>query len=90
MDQNPTNKQAAASKLAYSVKQAAANNGLSQKFLYKEIKVGALKARRAGSKILILASDLESYLRHLPRYNEPQGGRTKGARLMYEHEGCEA
>lgn len=53
-------------RLAYAVTEAARISGLSKSWLYVEMQSGRLAYRKAGTRRLILASDLESYLRSLP------------------------
>ena len=53
-------------RLAYAVTEAARISGLSKSWLYVEMQSGRLAFRKAGKRRLILASDLESYLRSLP------------------------
>jgi hypothetical protein len=52
--------------LAHSPRDAAkaANIGLTK--LHSEIKIGRLKARKIGSRTIILHEDLRAYLRELP------------------------
>lgn len=54
-------------RLAYSVEEAGSAIGLSRQSIYRLIDSGAIRARvdRHGKRI-ILASDLEAYLRSLP------------------------
>jgi excisionase family DNA binding protein len=53
-------------RLAYGVNEAARISGLSKSWLYVEMASGRLPFRKAGTRRLILASDLENYLRCLP------------------------
>ena len=63
-----------ATKLAYSVQEAAEATGLSQTFLDAAIRKAELKARRTirrengevAGKRVILAADLAAYLENLP------------------------
>ncbi len=50
-------------KIALNLPDAEHVSGLSRSFLYREIKLGALKAIKVGGRRLILMSDLEAYLR---------------------------
>ena len=47
---------------AYSVKSAAAQIDVSMPFVRKEIRSGNLKAKKVGTRILILDSELDNYL----------------------------
>ena len=49
-------------KQAYSVKEVAQQTSLSQPFVRLEIKRGNLKARKFGTRTLILAENLSNYL----------------------------
>ena len=54
-------------KLAYSLKEAALQAGdSSTKTLRRQIDTGHLIAKRIGTKIVILRSDLEAWLESLP------------------------
>jgi len=77
-------------KVAHSVRGAAQVADLGKDILYQAIKERDLHARRVGSKIVILHDDLMEWLRSLPEYSGPEGGRTRYARMLAEHEGCEA
>jgi hypothetical protein len=52
--------------LAYSVTSAAAIAGVGRTFLYAEIRVGRLVARKAGRRTVVLDSDLRNWLASLP------------------------
>ncbi|HZS05309.1 MAG TPA: helix-turn-helix domain-containing protein [Blastocatellia bacterium] len=52
-------------KLAFNCKEAAAALGVEESFIRQEINAGNLKARMAGSKILIPTGDLLSWLENL-------------------------
>jgi hypothetical protein len=49
-------------KKAHSVKAAAAHFDASVQFVRKQIKLGHLRAKRCGRKIIILDTDLQSFL----------------------------
>jgi excisionase family DNA binding protein len=49
-------------KLAYSVEEISEMTSLSKAFLRLEIKANKLKAKLCGRRVLILNSDLQSYL----------------------------
>ncbi len=49
-------------KRAYSVKEVAQQTSLSQPFVRLEIKRGNLKAKKFGTRTLIMAENLEKYL----------------------------
>lgn len=52
--------------LALSVADAVRASGLSRSTLYVEMASGRLPHKKAGTRRLILRSDLEAYLRALP------------------------
>jgi excisionase family DNA binding protein len=52
---------------AYSVPEVMARVGVGRDKLYCLIREGKLPARKLGRKTLILASDLEKFLKELPR-----------------------
>lgn len=54
-------------KLALNVAEAAVFSGVCRDMIYEAIRNGQLRARKAGRRTLILRSDLEAYLRNLPR-----------------------
>ena len=56
-----------AQRLAFAIKEAARVAGLSRSQLYVEIARGTLRARKCGTRTLILDSDLRRFLRSLPR-----------------------
>jgi excisionase family DNA binding protein len=60
----------AAHKLAFTIKEAARASGLSRSFIYIAIGQGALPARKCGARTLILHSDLQRFLRGLPRFTK--------------------
>ncbi len=53
-------------RLALSIAEAARASDLSKSWLYIEMANGRLPFRKAGTRRLILASDLEAFLRSLP------------------------
>ncbi len=50
----------------YDIREICARTRLSRTSIYGEIKSGALKARKAGRRTVILAQDFEEWLEHLP------------------------
>jgi excisionase family DNA binding protein len=52
--------------LAYGVTAACRISGLGRTTIYAALKSGALSARKCGRRTLILADDLEAFLRKLP------------------------
>ena len=57
-------------KLAFTIKEAARATGLSRSLLYVAIGRGALHARKCGARTLILETDLQQFLRSLPKLPE--------------------
>jgi excisionase family DNA binding protein len=53
-------------KLAFSVAEAAVHADLCRDNIYRAIRDGDLRARKAGRRTLILRTDLEAYLQNLP------------------------
>ncbi len=53
---------------AYSINEALSVIGCGRTHLYQELNAGRLKARKLGSKTVILEQDLEDYLNGLPRF----------------------
>ncbi|HRH40366.1 MAG TPA: helix-turn-helix domain-containing protein [Pyrinomonadaceae bacterium] len=51
------------SKLAVSVAEASTLSSFSKSYLRNEIRAGNLKARKKGSRVIILVSDLENWLK---------------------------
>lgn len=56
----------AAPPLAYSISGAAQAIGVSRQTLYTLIGSGALQARMLGGRTIVLATDLNEFLRNLP------------------------
>ena len=52
--------------LAVSVEEAALISGLGRTSIYGAVKSGALKARKAGRRTIVLKSDLQAWLAALP------------------------
>ena len=57
------------SKIAYSISEVITLTGLGRTKLYAEINEGHLPARKLGRRTLILASDLEEYLKGLNTFS---------------------
>lgn len=55
-----------AARRAFRPDEVAASTGLSIETVRRDIAMGRLKARRNGRAILVLAEDVDSYLRALP------------------------
>ena len=53
-------------KLAYSIPEAVAATGLGRSLIYDDIATGALKARKRGSRTIIMVDELRRYLTALP------------------------
>jgi excisionase family DNA binding protein len=72
MDSNPFDLQkpsrpAEGLQLSYSINEVSAATGLGRTTIYAAIKTGDLIARKCGRRTTILAEDLSSFLRNLPR-----------------------
>jgi hypothetical protein len=59
-------RRAAGPRLAYSLDEFADAAGISRRKLYDEIRAGRLKAKKLGSRSVILAPDAQAYLAALP------------------------
>lgn len=53
-------------KLAYSIQEAAEASGLSTTVIRRKINAGYIAAKYSGTKPVILATELESWLQSLP------------------------
>ena len=53
-------------KIAHTISEAVLASGLSRSTIYVLIGRGELKARKCGARTLILKSDLQRFLTHLP------------------------
>jgi excisionase family DNA binding protein len=53
--------------LAFTVREASAKASIGRTLLYEHIRLGTLPARKLGHRTLILAEDLEKWLRELPQ-----------------------
>ncbi len=53
---------------AYRLNDFCASHGISRAQVYVEIREGRLKARKLGTKTLILAADAQAYLDSLPAF----------------------
>jgi len=51
---------------AYSIAEVMVQCGLGRDSIYKAINTGQLPARKLGRRTIVLASDLESFLKALP------------------------
>ncbi|MDQ3820381.1 MAG: helix-turn-helix domain-containing protein [Acidobacteriota bacterium] len=60
-------------KVAWSVLEVSQATGLSAPFLRREIKRGTLPTKRFGRRILILDSDLKTYLNKGSEGNKQRG-----------------
>jgi excisionase family DNA binding protein len=54
------------SRAAYTIPETLAATGFGRDKLYKLINTGQLPARKLGRRTLVLASDLEEFLKGLP------------------------
>jgi excisionase family DNA binding protein len=61
-------------RMAYSIKDAAMRGSVSHHTLYRAIGDGRLRAKRLGSRTLILADDLQAFLDGLPDLEKPRRG----------------
>jgi hypothetical protein len=50
-------------KVAYSIDQLSDQTSLSKAFLRNEIRLGRLKAKLVGRRVLVLAADADEYLK---------------------------
>jgi hypothetical protein len=57
-------------KIAFTIKEAVRASGLSRSMLYVAIGEGVLRARKCGTRTLILDTDLRRFLRRLPRLSK--------------------
>jgi predicted DNA-binding transcriptional regulator AlpA len=55
-------------RLAYSIEELSAGSGASRSKIYQEIASGRLKARKLGSRTIVLPQDGEEWLRSLPLF----------------------
>ena len=55
-------------KLAYTIEETIEAGAGSRTKVYEAINSGALKARKRGKRTIILADDLNAFLRGLPDY----------------------
>jgi excisionase family DNA binding protein len=58
-----------AEKLGLTVQEAADRSGIGRTRIFAAIKAGLLPARKFGRRTIILAADLENFLRGLPVKN---------------------
>lgn len=61
--------------LALTIDEACKTAGIGRTKLYEFIKNGELDARKVGARTLILRSDLEQFLNHLPTLTPIKGGK---------------
>ena len=55
-------------KRCYTIPEAQAEGAGGKSAIYEAIKSGALRAKKRGSKTVILAADLDEYLQNLPDF----------------------
>jgi excisionase family DNA binding protein len=60
-------------KLAFTIKEACREIGIGRTKLYQEIAAGRLTVRKANKRTVILAEDLQQYLKSLPVLELPLG-----------------
>lgn len=53
-------------RIAYTIEDAAAEVGLSPRYIREEIYTGRLKAKAAGTKLIVRRADLEEWVDALP------------------------
>ena len=53
-------------KLAYTINEACEAIGIKRTMLYREITAGRLEPRKIGNKTIILADDLNQYMKTRP------------------------
>lgn len=61
-------------KLAFSLKELSDLTSLSQNFFRSEIRERRLIAKRFGARVLVLASDWQSYAESQPNYKSNEAG----------------
>ncbi len=57
-------------KLAFNIREVVQVTGIGRSTLFKHLKDGRLKARRANGRLLVLRADLERFLANLPEREE--------------------
>ena len=62
MNANPTPQQSSTDQAAFTIRQAVRYAGLSRSFMYQLFDTGKLARLKAGNRVLILKSDLDTYL----------------------------
>jgi excisionase family DNA binding protein len=60
--------------ISYTISEAIRATGIGRTTLFEAMKTGELPARKLGVKNLILAADLEAYIRSRPARSAPQNG----------------
>jgi excisionase family DNA binding protein len=60
-------------KLAYTIRDVQELVGISRSAIYLAIGANELRAVKSGSRTLVLAQDLQAWLKSLPRVNSDQG-----------------
>ncbi len=55
-------------KPTYTIKEFLADFGMGKTRFYELVNSGALKARKSGTRTVVLAADAEAYLENLPEY----------------------
>jgi excisionase family DNA binding protein len=64
------------SNIAFSIRDACKASAMGRSSIYKLIKSGELRARKHGTRTLILASDLQRWLNKLPDMSPPSKKRS--------------
>lgn len=57
-------------KIALTIPEAVQVSGISRSTLYEIFKTGKLNPRKQGTRTLVLADELKSFVENLPTYNE--------------------
>ncbi|GLS29324.1 Helix-turn-helix domain-containing protein [Mesorhizobium albiziae] len=59
------------SKYAFSVNELVCEIGIGKTKIYQEMRKGRIRARKSGRRTIVLASEVERYLRSLPLQFDP-------------------
>ena len=75
------------SPIAVTIPEAVRMSGMSRSAIYLRIREGAIDARKAGGRTLIMADSLEKYIKSLPQMSSAGSMHAPGADTLHRRDG---